>query len=85
MCLTRVMKKTRNLIKKAGGPAEVGRICNISSQAVSQWRVIPQNQCPVIEAATSLTCEEMRPDIKWIRDEAGAVIGVAVASTNTEN
>jgi DNA-binding transcriptional regulator YdaS (Cro superfamily) len=48
------------------------------SQLVWQWangvRSVPDTRCPSIERATdgAVTCEELRPDVKWsrIKDKA---------------
>lgn len=66
-------QSVREFVKAAGGAVAVGRICNVSSQAVSQWRSIPIEHCAKIEASGGPSCEEMRPDVDWIRDEAGQV------------
>ncbi len=55
----------KTVISSLGGPAAVGKLLGISSQAVSQWRVIPVHQALAIERATNgaVTREELRPDI----------------------
>lgn len=63
---------TRDLIDIAGGPAVVARICDVRSQAVSQWISqdrVPPDRCEAIEAATggAVTCEQLRPDLDWTR------------------
>lgn len=48
---------------------------------VSNWRQkgeAPVEQCPAIEAATGIPCEELRPDVSWNRDAAGNVTGYTV-------
>jgi DNA-binding transcriptional regulator YdaS (Cro superfamily) len=62
----------KTLIKKAGGPAAVARVCGITSQAVSQWRRVPPQHCIAIERATSgaVTRSELRPDL-WPEHEFG--------------
>lgn len=55
----------RSLVKKAGGPAKVGAILGITSQAVSQWHRVPPEHCIPLERATSgaLSRHDLRPDI----------------------
>ncbi len=52
-------------IKLAGGPAAVGRLFGISSQAVSQWRRCPPERVRGLCAATGrqVTEAELRPDL----------------------
>jgi len=56
------LEKTLEL---AGGPAALGKLLGISSQAVSQWRRIPPLQVIPIERALEgrITRYEMRPDL----------------------
>ena len=60
-----------NLINALGGPAAVARMCNVKPPSVLEWRKrgIPADRCPVIERAVKarITCEELRPDIRWHR------------------
>jgi DNA-binding transcriptional regulator YdaS (Cro superfamily) len=65
------------LLERCGGPAAVGRACGVSSQAVSQWRQIPEVHCAAIERACEVPCEQLRPDLTWIR-EGGVVIAYQV-------
>jgi DNA-binding transcriptional regulator YdaS (Cro superfamily) len=58
-------------IELAGGPAALGRLLNISSQAVSQWRRVPAERVLEVERATAdpgtqaprVTRHELRPDL----------------------
>lgn len=56
---------TRSLIAKAGGPAFIGRLIGVSSQAVTQWKRVPPKYCILIEAASNnaVTRYELRPDV----------------------
>lgn len=42
-------------------------------QLISGRRPIPEAICARIEDATGVRCEELRPDVEWIRDPAGKV------------
>ena len=60
------LEEIRNIvIEKLGGPASVGNMLGVSSQAISQWKVIPIDRVLQIEisSAGSAKCCEMRPDI----------------------
>lgn len=45
----------------------------VAPSLISQWkngvRPIPDDRCPAIEFATAgaVTCEELRPDLVWVR------------------
>lgn len=56
-------------VKDIGGPADIARICKLTTPTVHGWKSIPERHCPRIEQAKSgaVTCEEMRPDITWTR------------------
>lgn len=54
------------IIERLGGPAKVAAMVGgITSQAVSQWSVIPVHRCRAIERATegAVTVHDLRPDI----------------------
>lgn len=60
-----------DLITSLGGPTELARLLGCKPPSVTEWRVrgIPAERCPAIERAKEgrFTCEQMRPDIKWVR------------------
>ena len=64
-----VMKAIRDAIERAGGPAKAAELLRCSVQAVYFWREgkrqFPAEHCPSLEAATGVTCEELRPDVSW--------------------
>lgn len=59
----------------AGAAAKLAKTLGIPPALVSQWtadagaRQIPAPRCLAIERATDgdVTCEEMRPDVVWVR------------------
>jgi DNA-binding transcriptional regulator YdaS (Cro superfamily) len=53
----------------AGSQTELGRLLGRQKAAVSRWKRegIPADVCPPIEKHTGVTCEELRPDVKWVR------------------
>jgi DNA-binding transcriptional regulator YdaS (Cro superfamily) len=56
-----------------GSQSKLARAIGAHSQLVWQWssgvRPVPANQCPAIERATAgaCTCEQLRPDVRWVR------------------
>lgn len=60
------LEKAKNeAIKKMGGTASAGKMIGISSQAVSQWKIVPIERVLQMEEATSgrILCSDIRPDI----------------------
>lgn len=53
----------------AGGLVALARRIGRSKQAVNHYRTkgVPTGICPVIELATGVPVEELRPDVRWIR------------------
>ena len=51
------------IIERLGGPAVVGRLCGITSQAVSQWPRVPTRFIFVIADQTDLTPHDLRRDL----------------------
>jgi len=56
---------TKTIIQKAGGPSAVAKLFGITSQAVSQWEVIPADRCIPIEHFINgaVSRYQMRPDV----------------------
>lgn len=70
------MTPLERAIEKAGGATQLAAFRGLRQSAVSNWKsrgVVPEEHCPWIEEATGVTCEELRPDLTWIRDDAGKV------------
>jgi DNA-binding transcriptional regulator YdaS (Cro superfamily) len=67
------MTPIQTAIQEVGGPAEVSRLLDVSVQAVCFWRdglrQFPADKCPAMEqgVAGRVTCEQMRPDVRWHR------------------
>lgn len=67
--------------QKAGGPAKLAGAIGASLHAVAGWMggaTIPPDICPAIEQATGSTCDELRPDLLWVRDASGEILAYAV-------
>lgn len=66
----------------AGSNAALALQLRVDPTLVHQWRrgrrPIAGRHCPAIEAATGVRCEELRPDLQWLRNEAGEVTGYTV-------
>jgi len=60
-----------------GSLAAIARVCDVSREAVRRWKRIPAKCCPAIEAETGIPCEQLRPDIDFIR-ENGVVVKYCV-------
>lgn len=55
-------------IRAIGGISATARLCNVRPPTVFNWPVAPPHHCPAIENATGISCEELRPDLDWVRD-----------------
>jgi DNA-binding transcriptional regulator YdaS (Cro superfamily) len=55
--------------KAAGSQTQLGRLLGRQKAAVSRWKRegIPAEVCPEIERHTGVPCEELRPDVAWVR------------------
>ncbi len=57
------------------GPAAFARALNVSKQRVSNWRKrgVPRDEAANVERATdgAVTCEELCPEVTWLRDGNG--------------
>lgn len=55
-------------LRAAGyGPAKLARLLdNISSQAISQWRKVPEDRVLEVERVTGISRHELRPDLSRI-------------------
>lgn len=63
-----VMDALDRAIEIAGGQKALGAACGVWQSAVSNWKVrgsVPAEYCPLIERATGVRCEELRPDVEW--------------------
>lgn len=56
--------------------------CSITPQAIYKWREagVPTDRAPLIEAASGgvLRCEQICPDVDWLRDAKGNITGYRV-------
>lgn len=65
--------------------------CGVTPVAVRHWsngtRQVPVDQAPAIERATGggLTCEQLCPDVDWIRDASGQVTHYRVRVQSAES
>jgi len=52
-------------VKAAGGASALGRSLGITSQAISQWDIVPAERVIAVERATDgkITRYELRPDL----------------------
>jgi DNA-binding transcriptional regulator YdaS (Cro superfamily) len=59
-------------IEVLGGQSALAESIGLSPQVVNNWTRrlnVPIEHCPSIERATGgkVTCEELRPDVQWVR------------------
>ena len=54
---------TVDAIRKAGGPAAVGRAFGITSQAVTQWQRVPPERVLEVERLSGVSRHLLRPDV----------------------
>lgn len=70
-------------IEAAGTKAALATAVGVSPGLVWQWlngmRPIAADRCPAIEAATGVRCEDLRPDVEWLRDANGIATHYRVA------
>lgn len=68
-------------IEIAGGQTALAILLGKKQGHVSSWLSrggAPASECAAIEAATGIRCEDLRPDLYWLRDVRGAVTGYFV-------
>ncbi|AKO18930.1 YdaS family helix-turn-helix protein [Xanthomonas oryzae] len=68
-------------IAAATNAATLARALGIKQPSICGWYKrgqVPSAQCPAIEALTGVSCEQLRPDVHWHRDEAGRVTAYSV-------
>ena len=56
-------KGLKEALKRAGGQQALGRLLNISVQAVHQWRRVPAERIIAVERATGVPRARLRPDL----------------------
>jgi DNA-binding transcriptional regulator YdaS (Cro superfamily) len=65
-----------------GGIGALAARLGVKYQAIQKWRrgKVPEDRCGDIEAATAgvVTCDALRPDVEWQRNENGVVTGYLV-------
>jgi len=61
-------KHTRKIIREMGGAVAVSKIIGRTSQAVSQWKVIPAEYCILLEAKTGVDRSRQREDLYPVGD-----------------
>jgi DNA-binding transcriptional regulator YdaS (Cro superfamily) len=67
-------------IQIAGNQARFAEAIGVKPQAIKPYftRGLSPERCPAAEAATGVTCEQLRPDLRWQRDADNRVIAYAV-------
>lgn len=67
-------------ITRIGGLSRMAEALGIKPASVFRWRErgVPYDRCPAVESHTGVRCDELRPDVTWIRDADGVVTGYQV-------
>jgi hypothetical protein len=70
---SRRMDKTqvRILVQKCGGPVALSRLCNITPQAISQWRRVPPQYVNTVAGLSGVAHHKIRPDV-FAKPQKGA-------------
>lgn len=69
---------TTDIIKAAGGPVRVAKLCKLASHStVSEWREVPAKHALTVAAAANIAPHVVRPDIY--------PLGVGIPDGNTES
>jgi DNA-binding transcriptional regulator YdaS (Cro superfamily) len=68
-----LLKIARKAINQAGGPGKVARCFAITSQAVSQWRRIPEDRVVEMERISGISRHDLRPDLSRIFSRSGEI------------
>lgn len=72
-------------VRILGSQSALARACGVKQGHVWAWLnregyAVPLESCPDIERATAgaVRCEDLRPDVDWLRDSTGQVTGYQV-------
>jgi DNA-binding transcriptional regulator YdaS (Cro superfamily) len=72
----------KTAIEAMGSKAALASALLVTAPLVHQWasglRPVAGHHCPAIERLTGVRCEELRPDLDWLRDESGSATGYQV-------
>ena len=79
------MTPLNRAIRVVHGAVRLADAIGEKPSTVGNWhrRGVPLDKCALIEAATdgAVRCEDLRPDVDWVRDPAGHVTGYHVRVT----
>lgn len=81
------MNPIPELKKRAGSMRVLAESLGESQQTVNNWmrRGVPCGKCARIEEVYGIRCEDIHPNVTWIRDEAGRVTGYCVDLDKNDN
>lgn len=68
-------KALAELVTRLGHPIRQAHVWNWMNV---QNGLTPPYVAPFVEAATGITCEQLRPDLRWERDDQGRVTAYTV-------
>lgn len=85
------MRPLEQAIENLGSQSALARACGVKQGHVWAWLnrdgyQVPAEHCPAIEQATGVKADDLRPDMRWIRDKAGRITGymTPVSSAQTK-
>lgn len=67
--------------QRAGSPEKLAEAIGVNLGKVAEWIGgcdVSADVCPAIEHATSIRCDELRPDLVWVRNATDEVLGYVV-------
>lgn len=80
------MNALEHSIQILGGQTHLARAIGTKQGHIWTWLNrdggrVPLDRCAAVEAATAgkVPCEALRPDVQWLRDADGSVIGYQVS------
>ena len=74
-------KALANLVTALGHPIRQAHVWNWMNL---QGGLTPPYMAPLVEAATGVSCELLRPDLRWDRDAEGRVVAYGVTLQSVE-
>jgi DNA-binding transcriptional regulator YdaS (Cro superfamily) len=72
----------RKAINAAGGVRSLARLLNINFQAIHRWQRVPSHRVLEIERLCKVPREDLRPDLRWLRQHTTVPLDVALRIVN---
>lgn len=72
----------KEAVDRIGGASVAAWFLGVDASLVRQWlsnvRPLAEWYCPALEFLSGVRCESLRPELHWLRDEAGDITGHVV-------